>query len=250
MVRIMYIMLNSVHIGRQLIGRALPFIVISAICPVAPVLAAPWSIQHLDASTTGAACAAARTENEAGHSLSIYRECDGKAVWLKFSLAATSKYRLSSELAPMYRIDKHHPKDLNVIKMAARSGRFAVWPFALDSTSVAFVLWHGDEKLGLAEELVRLLQGQIIRFRFYLPDNSYKETLFALDGAADVIGAALGISSTVDPDSQARGRQLRQAHTAAFSACDRALPIFRQCIEKVSRCATDSPDLESFQSCN
>lgn len=124
----------------------------------------------------------------------------GGSVWGTFALSDESFDTLDYEEAPMYRIDDYAPVDLNDMKdlqeLEVRLGAGSP-AYQWEPQWVSFVIWHGQQKKAIAQDLIQLMKGDRVVFRNYLSTGGYKETAFTLDGAASAISKAIGISENV-----------------------------------------------------
>jgi phosphoribosylformylglycinamidine (FGAM) synthase-like amidotransferase family enzyme len=59
---------------------------------------------------------------------------------------------------------------------------------------VNFLIWHGNENESIAKDLVHLMKGKRVVFRYYLSTGGHKDTSFTLKGSVSAITSAIGIN--------------------------------------------------------
>ena len=213
-----------------------------------PALAA-WTTKTTKDSMTDALKREAVVVNEDGHSLSIYRVPSGE-VWANFALSNRSGDQLSPRQAPIYRVDKNEPDDLDLSRRLTER-KLGVVLYAWEPKWINFSLWHGKEEQGRGKKMMSLMSGESVVFRYYLGAGGYKETSFTLIGAGEAIAEALGIPLSPDPEAEAKARAFNAAFSAASKACTTGpIPNLRACIEKVTSCQKQSGrDTTAFTAC-
>ena len=185
--------------------------------------------------------------NAGGNTLSVYRG-PGDAAWVLFSLSPSSLDLLSPRRAPIYRIDKNEPKDLEPNRRLTEQG-LGVDLYQWEPKWVNFRIWHGREDEGRGVDLQEMMAGRSIVFRYALPTGGYKETTFSLEGAGPVIAEALGISVSPTNDEEA-GSAFRAALVAALKRCQQDMRTFSMCFDRVTACEKKAQrDLKTLQAC-
>nr|VFK12413.1 MAG: hypothetical protein BECKLPF1236A_GA0070988_1007011 [Candidatus Kentron sp. LPFa]VFK28601.1 MAG: hypothetical protein BECKLPF1236C_GA0070990_1006911 [Candidatus Kentron sp. LPFa] len=153
---------------------------------------ADWKIdKHLD-TMTDEIKKTAIVKNELGHTFSIYRISKGGPVWENFALPNGTLDQLDWEIPLIYRIDKNKATDLANHKRVQEMG-VGIHAYEWKPKWINFLMWHGKEDEGIAEDIVQLMEGQKVAFRYYLSAGGYKETSFTLKGAASAISGTIGI---------------------------------------------------------
>lgn len=203
-----------------------------------------WQVVTETDSMTDKVRKSATVVNAVGHKLSVYRG-PNNAAWVLFALSDSSLDIMSGQRAPMYRIDKREPDDLESSRqLSARN--LGVRIYAWEPKWVNFVIWHGKEDEGRSAKLKALMSGQSVVFRYTLATGGSKETTFSLDGAGPAIAEALGISLTTDPENDASQQAIRVEVGNAVKRCQGA----RTCSDRVMACyRSANSDLKAFQDC-
>lgn len=157
---------------------------------------ADWKVEtHLDAMSDETRKKAI-IKNERGHTFSVYRiGVDGPA-WGNFALSDESLDIIDGSKPPMYRVDKNPPHDLaddvKLQELLARLGGGRIY-YSWEPRWVNFHMWHGKSEEGLAPDLLELMDGNTVLFRYHLATGGYKDTSFTLQGASPAISEAIGI---------------------------------------------------------
>lgn len=133
----------------------------------------------------------AQTRNAEGFELRIFRVESGKVHGL-FRVPNASADILSSERWPMYRVDQHEAVDLERSRSIA--GLLDEPPVIHEPKWIQFLIWHGSDSYPDSGTLSRLMHGERLVVRYHLFTGGYKETVFSLAGAHDVIVRALELS--------------------------------------------------------
>lgn len=186
--------------------------------------------------------------NGDGHSLSVYRG-PGEAAWVLLSLGKSSFDTLAPRRAPIYRVDKNEPNDLESDRQLTESG-LGLTLYAWEPRWVNFSIWHGKEAEGRSVKLRELMSGKRVVFRYTLSTGGYKETTFSLAGAGPAIAEALGIAATEDPEVAAAASAYRTEYVSASKRCQQDMPRIRACFERVRACNKQAQgDLKTLQKC-
>jgi hypothetical protein len=157
--------------------------------PVAAT-AAEWVVEdHVDA-TTNEIKKTAIVENESAYSFSVYRVSPGASVWGRFALSGNMIDQVDWEKPPIYRIDNHEPTPLEGVRKLEEVG---IPAYSWQPNSVAFRIWHGNESQGVSEDIVHLMEGDEVVFRYFLRTGGFEETAFSLNGANSAIPKAIDI---------------------------------------------------------
>lgn len=203
---------------------------------------AAWSVITKTDSMTDRKVKSATTTNTQGHSLTVYRRADGSA-WATFALAERSVDQLSPKQAPLYRIDKDEPDDIDVVR------RLLPDLYAWEPKWVNWQLWSGEGAADMKTTVGRLMTGRTVVFRYHLFTGGYRETTFQLAGAGPSIALALGIPSKVPARSE-RDTKYGTAVADLTNSCTQNLPTALKCIERVKACmATANKDADKLASC-
>ena len=111
-------------------------------------------------------------------------------------------------------------------------------------------IWHGKENEGIADNLVQLMEGERVVFRYYLSTGGYKDTSFTLKGASSVIAEAIGINAKIDHATQQQADEFKRALIAESKRCRNNMSTFKECFSKVNDCRNQAGrDVDKFQSC-
>lgn len=189
------------------------------------------------------------TRNGAGHSLSFYRV--GRAIWMNFRLAGSSSDVLGNP-APMYRVDKNKPVDLEGMRRLQQDiDRTLPTLYAQEPKWFNERVWHGDGLPG--EGLRRFLSGQTVVIRCYhLFTGGYKDTSFSLVGLGAAMKTAFDIDADVDPAAIEDDRALRVAFSERLKACHAdhgGTPQLQTCRERALACVKASQSAAAFEMC-
>ena len=166
-------------------GPRLPLVICTAaVLFCAPQARAEWAVvqqrEANDALTT-----IARTTNEQGYSLEIYRDAAG-AVRSRFSLRE-GLLTFSEKSCPTYQIDRGQPLNRSINSaICLASNRWA-----------EYVLGYIVDRNVESRTLLALMNGINIAFRFRLAGGDYRETQFSLLGSKRSLTEALGVDVTV-----------------------------------------------------
>ncbi len=188
----------------------------------------------------------AMTINEDGASLSVYKVRDG-SVWANFTLPRSSTDVLASNRYPLYRVDKRAPRDLDRERTLPRLVRDYAPAAVREPKWINFRLWIGSTP-ARSEELIEMMEGSTVVFRYYLFTGGYKETSFALNGS--VVGEVLGLRES---QSMRSAEEMVRMMRAAKKTCeDNAVRVdFSVCFERAKACSVQaSGDPAAFLACN
>ncbi|GMR18628.1 MAG: hypothetical protein BMS9Abin33_1058 [Gammaproteobacteria bacterium] len=210
---------------------------------------ADWRVDKRVDAMTDEAKKTAIVQNEVGHIFSIYRLSEGGPVWGNFALADGIFDQIDWEKPPIYRVDKYEPINLIRMKRTQEMG-LGIQAYEWGPKWVNFRIWHGKEDEGIANELVQLMEGNNIVFRYYLSTGGYKDTSFSLKGAASAISGAIGISSKIDHLAQQRSEEFKQALLAESKRCQQNMKTFKSCFSRVNDCRKQvENDIDKLKSC-
>lgn len=211
---------------------------------------ASWKVDESVDAMTDNVKKVAYVTNESGYKFSIYRLDNGAAVWGNFSVANNFVDLIDWEKPPIFRVDKNKPVNLARKKRIQELGFEA---YEWQPKWVNFVLWHGKESDGLSSDLITIMNGHNIVFRFYLSTGGYKETTFSLDGANSAISKAIDfemnnsdIESTLN-----KQKEMKPVFTNAIGKC-RSLSNseFKACMKLLSQCRKNNLlDKDGFNKC-
>jgi len=210
---------------------------------------ADWRVVERIDAMTDEVRKSAIVDNDHGHSFSVYRLSAGGPVWGNFSLSERKFDQVDWEKPPMYRVDRHEPVNLKRMKDMHEMG-LGIQAYEWEPKWVNFLIWHGKEEEGIAENLVELMEGEKVVFRYYLSTGGYKDTAFPLSGAAAAISTAVGIDAEIDHSAQRKAEEFKDAYTAESKKCQRDLSTFKRCLERMEVCRKQSEyDVDRFQNC-
>jgi hypothetical protein len=226
-------------------------LLISLVLASAPAFAqGTWRLTAETDAMTDRVKRSATTVNEQGLELSVYRG-PKDAAWVLFSLGKSSFDTLSPTRAPIFRVDKLQPHDLDSDRRMSERG-LGLDLYRWEPRWINFSIWHGREAEGRSVELKELMSGQSVVFRYYLGTGGYKETSFALVGAAPVIAEALGISEQLKSGSLQRTESMEEALRNAGKGCEQnaVREDFSVCFARAKSCATKADgDVRQFHLC-
>lgn len=154
------------------------------------LLCAEWEIKREVDSMTDEEEISAVLFNGEGYKLRLYT-LDSGEFFCTFALPADSLEAISHTQAPMYRIDKNEPHDLNLdVKFQEMTGKKTL--YQQEPKWCNFIL---SIKLDKVEDifggLEQFAKGNKIVFRYWLFTGGYKETSFIISGADKVIPEVL-----------------------------------------------------------
>jgi len=225
------------------------FLVLIIWLSVHSVALADWKVdEHIDAMTDEVKKTAI-VKNELGHTFSIYRISKGGAVWGNFALSDKIFDQVDWEKPPIYRVDKNEPKNLARMKRMQEMD-LGIQAYEWEPKWVNFLIWHGKEDEGVANNLVQIMEGQKIVFRYYLSTGGYKDTSFSLKRAASSISSAIEISSTIDHSAQQKNEAFKQTFLAESKKCQQNMRTFKSCFSQVNDCRKlSNNDINKFKAC-
>jgi len=182
-----------------------------------------------------------------GHTLAVYREQSG-AVWMRFSLPATTTHALDRAFTPAFAVDGGAPTSLESTRNMERTAY--VVGYRDSPTSVSYLIWHGIEAQGRSTKLKQLMAAQTsYDFHHRTADGVDRVARFTVSGASPAIARALGISEAVDVAGEARIADYKQVMIAASRQC-LVRPDPQACIERGRSCSEQhSGDAEAFTAC-
>lgn len=157
---------------------------------------AEWGVKEKVDSMTDETRKSAYVVNEQGHSFSIYRIANNGAVWANFSISENSFDQIDFKTPPTFRVDKYTPADLGDAKKVQAMG---IQAYEWEPKWVNFLVWHGKGE-SIGKNLIPIMSGNSMVFRYYLSTGGYKETTFSLEGANRAISTAIGISYEPNQD--------------------------------------------------
>lgn len=210
---------------------------------------AEWKVTERVDAMTDEVKRTAIVKNNEGHSFSIYRISKGGAVWGNFALSERRFDQVDWGNPPMYRVDKN--KSVSLEKMKKTQELFPnIQAYEWEPKWVNFLIWHGKEDEGIADNLVQIMEGNKIVFRYYLSTGGYKDTFFTLKGSTSAISEAIGINEKIDHSAQQKGKKFRQAYIAETKKCQQNMRTFKSCFSRVKECRNQANnDLSSFKLC-
>jgi len=192
---------------------------------------------------------AAIVKNDLGHTFSIYRLSEGGPVWGNFALSEGMFDQVDWGKPPIYRVDKQAPTDLAEMKKTQDMG-VGIHAYEWEPKWVNFLIWHGEKDEGIAKDLIHLMEGQNVVFRYYLSTGGFKDTSFSLKGAAPAISEAIGISPKIDYSAQQKIDEFNHAYLAESKRCQQDMKSFKVCFSRVNDCRKQAnKNIEKFKSC-
>lgn len=207
-----------------------------------------WNVTSTTDAMTDKIKRQATTVNGDGHTLSVYRGLND-AAWVLFSLRQASFDQISPSRAPVFRVDKNPPHDLDGERKITDQ-KLGIQLYAWEPKWINFSIWHGKEAEGRSVQLRQLMSGQSVVFRYTLSTGGYKDTTFTLTGAGPAIADALGITPTPNQELEAAAQAYRSELVAATNRCQQDMPNFRTCFARVSACGKAAhQDLTTFKDC-
>lgn len=153
---------------------------------------AAWEVTTSAESITDKAKKIAIVKNQAGHSFSIYQIPPENQVWGTFSLSDSAFDQIDSERPPMYWIDKKTPYNLSTSKILDE--KYDLGLYQREPKWVNFIIWHGKVDEGVTGDIVDMVRGHEIFFKYYTVSGGDKYTSFTLKGSALAISEIIGIN--------------------------------------------------------
>lgn len=194
---------------------------------------AQWIVKsHVD-SITDQTRKIAVINNSEGHTFSIYRISDNGAVWGNFAISDSSLDQVEWGKPPIYRVDKNKPNDLATLKSLAEVNINA---YEWKPKWVNFVIWHGKQNEGMGTNLISIMNGKTILFRYHLFTGGYKDTSFSLKGAGPVIASAIGVSQKFDSEKEKSIDEFKTAQGDAVVNCANDMSKVKECTDKALAC--------------
>ena len=213
---------------------------------------AGWKIKETTDSMTDKVKKTAYVENSEGHSFSIYRIEKGGPVWGNFSLSNKVFDQIDPQKPPLYRVDKNPPTDLSRAKQL--QDEIGIQAYGWEPKWVNFLMWHGKESGGISADLINIMTGKQIVFRYYLSTGGYKETSFDLEGAREAINNALGIRYAPSQDEIIENQidSLLLGYQEECRKKNKSYDDAQRCIGRATDCRTDALkvlDITVFKKC-
>lgn len=116
---------------------------------------------------------------------------------------------------------------------------------------VSSLIWHGKEEQGRSAILRQLLSGKSLTLRYFVANGGAKDSTAPLDGAAEAISKALGITIEVsDQNKLAAAKFERYAELTA--GCPKIVPsatTYSQCIDFLRACRDRASTPEEVSGC-
>lgn len=177
--------------------------ILASLLATAPAQAA-WMLETLTDPATDVEVRAAVGRGGSGFLLAVFREHEGGRVVGLLRMPAGRADFLAAERPPVLVLDGGTPLEPSLLDGDLKWQRFA--------------LWHGRGE-PLAGLLRDWMEGASLTVRYPLYGGGYKEERFSLDGARDVIAAALGVRGEVGADELEVARKLEQARSRELERC-------------------------------
>ena len=160
--------------------------VVTCLCLAYSVTAAAdWNVVAVTGDTAQGRTTIARTTNEAGYALEIYRDTND-AIRARLSMSS-SLLNLADRTCPTYQIDRGKARNRSINDA----------PCISQPEWAEFVLGYVDEGVVESSTLRGLMLGINITFRFVLESGDYRETVFSLSGSMRAMQTAFGQNITV-----------------------------------------------------
>ncbi len=198
-------------------------------------------------SMTDAILKAAACTNSDGFSLKVYRVRPGGPVWATFRLPETNLDVLGAR-APMYRIDKNKPTELDPLKWMQGTLNDAL--IQLQPKWVNWRIFAGEgEGVPSRGALRDLMDGTSVVFRYFLFTGGFRETSLSLAGAKAAIASAIGVPQDADPVAAAKEKAFTDAVIDTSSKCMSASAT-EACLERARKCrAAANGDPAKLRAC-
>ncbi len=153
---------------------------------------AGWEVTTSTGPITDKAKKIAIIKNQAGHSFLIYRIPPADLVWGTFLLSDSTVDQIDSERPPIYWVDNKTPYNLSTSKKLDE--QYDLNLYQRESKWVDFVVWHGKVDEGVSGDIVDMVKGHKIFFKYYTVSGDDKDTSFTLKGSAAAISEIVGIN--------------------------------------------------------
>lgn len=201
----------------------------------ADTLPAEWARGSATDPETGDEVEAVIGDNERGFRLVLVRDPAG-GVRAIFRLPSSDRDFLAETQAPRIALDGG----------AARQVPLA----AAGLTWAAFPVWNGAGE-ALTGTLRELMQAESLALTYYLNGGGYKETVFPLAGAREVIAEAFGLRAEVSVEESQRAAALEAALLTAAEQCGAEKGKKRdRCLEALRGCAGKAGTAEELGECH
>lgn len=155
-------------------------------CPV--FVLAEWSVVTHTNTNDNTETQVARTKNEEGYILEIYKDNIG-AIRSRFSLN-TELDKFAKRSCPTYQIGRY--------TLDNRSVNDA--PCLTELSWSEFILGYEENSVISSRKLNAFLDGNNVIFRFMLDNGSYQETQFSLSGSKRAVITSFGSGITIKPN--------------------------------------------------
>ena len=153
---------------------------------------ADWEVTTSSGSIVDKAKKVAIIKNQAGHSFLIYRIPPEDLVWGTLLLSDSTFDQIDSERPPIYWVDNKTPYNLSTSKKLDE--RYGLSLYRREPKWVNFVIWHGKVDEGVSGDIVDMVRGHEIFFKYYTVSGGDKDTSFTLKGSAAAISELVGIN--------------------------------------------------------
>lgn len=208
-----------------------------------------WTVQHRVDPMSEEEKKMAVVENELGHKFYIYRLFSSGAAWGYFSIEPVESDSLDKNKPPLYIVDQNEPFDLTQVKRVTDMG-IGLKAYEWRPKSVSFLMWHGDQNQGIALDLVKLMEGEKVVFRYNLSNGDSKEAIFTLRGAGQAISEVLEINQSIDHEALEKIRILNRALIDWTRSCRQATQNDFACFKKAKDCRKDfGDDINKIKAC-
>lgn len=222
-----------------------------AACALTPWYAlASWQIENDVDAMSDRVTAVATTTNGDGHSVSIYQRDDG-SVWMNFRVSDASFDLLSPKIAPMFRVDGRKAHSLDDVKRLQELVPSFPKGYFWEPKWINVRIWDGwARQKGRSHELIDLMAGERVVFRYYLSTGGAKDTVFDLTGAEEAIAVAAGLRGEIEAMEGAE--RLTAAVASARKACEANAvnEDYSVCAARYERCMeATAGNIEAFEAC-
>lgn len=166
--------------NRSLLSIRIPLIALGIAIFIPAAAAAGWNILIRNDQDAETNIKIASSRNSDGYGLEIYRD-PANAIRSRFILAG-GLLQFAENICPTYQIDRGTPNNLSIDDT----------PCQLDQTSAEYILGYVENGNIASSNLLALMNGIAISYRFRLVNGDYRETKFSLQGSKRAMTDAFG----------------------------------------------------------
>lgn len=169
-----------------------------------------WHIVDYVDPSTYEKVKAAKSENDEGYTIYIFRHNKGPVSWV-FTLPAKSLDKLNEKVAAFYKIDNGPISEIEISSILPGHT-------VIGTQWVKSRIWHG-EGVPTFGTMRKILDGSRLSIKFNIVGGNQVITDFDLSKASETISNAIGIPIDADKEEAQKRYQLSQVITDAFSVC-------------------------------